>query len=332
MSAQNSKRAQYVVVGGSGQTGFRLAQLLAKRGDRVLCTSRGVDSGLPAGPLGAALSPMAKSLDTVTWRPLDMNLPGELFTAQLVALDSVLDISRPIQLVMAAAYTNVEGCEEDPALCARVNVQNTCAVFDWALKRPGSKVVFYSTDYVFDGQAGPYREDDRVCPINVYGRAKVEVEQWLAERATGSSLILRTTGVFDQLPGSKNFMTQLVQSLREGKEARVASDQMGNPVWALDLAIGTLKLLDLDKSGVYHIAGDAFLFRTDWARQIAASFGIEAPKIIPVETSVLGQKAKRPLKGGLVMDKLKRELDWAPHSGEQALELMQKLFNGGNFP
>lgn len=171
----------------------------------------------------------------------------------------------------------------------------------------GARVVFYSTDYLFDGTAGPFAEDDPPRPINVYGRVKWEAEQ-VIQSVAADALILRTTVVFGWDSQSKNFAMQVWERLRSGTPMRVPDDQWGNPTLAQDLAEVSVRLLETGASGVFNVVGHDWLVRSDFGKAVAASLELDPGLICPVATVTLGQRAQRPLRGGLTTSKLERWL------------------------
>ncbi|MBI3542889.1 MAG: sugar nucleotide-binding protein, partial [Deltaproteobacteria bacterium] len=261
---------QVVVVGGTGQVGHRVLELLLEHeGLAIVATSRAIGgTGAPAGPLATTIAADALRWGArVKWAALDLESETPEVERQLAAMASALARGRRTALVFAAAFTNVDACETDPARCERVNERNTAAVMKWARDGFGARIAFYSTDYVFDGERGFYPETSPRSPVSAYGRSKAFVEEWL-ERHAPDSLILRTTGVYDYLPGSKNFLMQMLALWGEGKPTRVPSDQLANPVWARQLAKATVELLARGSRGIYNVAGATQLARVDFARAI----------------------------------------------------------------
>jgi dTDP-4-dehydrorhamnose reductase len=317
---------QVVVIGGTGQTGHRvLERALERRVPRILATSRACSAeGLPSGPLAGTIAADARNWGgKVRWFPLDLEAAPDVLARQLDGMAGGLNAGAPTALVFAAAFTNVDGCETDPGRCARVNETNTVAVLEWGRARFGAKLVFYSTDYVFDGVTGPYDEYAGRHAISRYGLSKVFVEEWLESHAP-DALIVRTTGVYDFLPGSKNFVMNMLDLWAKGTMTRIPGDQYANPVWAAELARATESLLERKSSGIFHVGGAKQLGRVEFARLIARIFDADASLIVPVLTADLGQKARRPLKGGLRCDKLRRELGWAPGSPDEILARLRK--------
>jgi dTDP-4-dehydrorhamnose reductase len=317
--------SQAVVVGGTGQTGHRVLEQLIDwqkatgQTLNLIATSRDVRDGYPTSELAATVDHAVKDWGSrVRW--FDLDLDAQSISAQLEKMKSVLDTTKPLALIVAASYTNVEGCETDQEKCERINERNTLAVFEWHARHFKGVPVFYSTDYVFDGVAGPYSEGAPLNAESRYGQSKVTIENWFSKQAP-HGLVLRTTGVFDYLAGSKNFLMQLLGCLENKKTMKVPRDQWANPVWTVELARATVELLAKGSRGVFHVAGGEQLARSDFAFVIADVFGFDASQVVvPVLTSDLGQKAKRPLRGGLKCDKLRKELGWAPAPAREVLQ------------
>jgi dTDP-4-dehydrorhamnose reductase len=227
--------------------------------------------------------------------------------------DFVRDTLKPDFIFNAAAYTDVDGCERDPELARRVNRDAVRA-----MAQTGIPLVHLSTDYVFDGTAGPYSEEDDVEPLSTYGRIKLESE---AEALMGSpkNLVVRTMWVWgnakatgDSGSGAKKSFTDFVrESLQAGKPARIVSDQVGNPTLAEDLALAIWVLVGSKCSGIYHVSGSDRISRLDWAQRVAKFYGLDSAEhaalITPITTAELNLPAARPLQSGLRGDKLERD-------------------------
>lgn len=297
---------QVIVIGGTGQAGSRLVELFRSRSDlRLLATSR-----------------TTRRDEKVTWDVLDLDGTKEDVLASLRAMQKHLVLGEPTALFLAAAYTNVEGCEQDPIRNERINVQNSIAVLDWG-RRLGAHLTFFSTDYVFDGRSGPYSENDEINPLSKYGQGKAQVEKWLHDNVPQSSLVVRTTGVYDYQLGSKNFLMQMLEAWGQGRTTKITSDQKSNPVWAVELVKATVELVSMKESGIFHIAGGSVLFRDEFARLIAQIFGYDPALVLPIKTSQLQQKAARPLASGLYTKKLNGRLGWTPSEPETVLNLLK---------
>lgn len=289
-------REKFLVVGGGGQTTLRVAQALK------------------------SLNIADANVMLTTRNQLDLAWEPHRFRDQIQGL---IGQFQPTVFILTAALTNVELCEKDPKLNELINVTNTQVALGSALEA-GARVVFFSTDYVFDGLYGPYSEDTPTKALSLYGAAKVTIEQFLSSVAPDRSLIVRTTGVYDGLVGSKNFVMQAWQAAKEGRAFRLPADQFANPTWALDLACATLGLVNGGASGIYHVAGKDYLNRVQWFRTILGAAGVPIEKIdILAEsylTKDLGQVAARPLRGGLKIDKVRTFLNWEPEPSESILK------------
>ena len=188
----------------------------------------------------------------------------------------------------------------------------------------GAKIVFFSSDYVFDGRSGPYLETDVQRPLSVYGRAKKEVEDWI-ETHCADRLILRTTGVFDYDRSSKNFVMQVLERLERGQAVHVVRDQYATPVWAKELSDATIDLVRAGAVGVYNVAGGGpVINRVELARAVAQAFGYPTQNIVGISTASLRQPAARPKQGGLLSHKTKQLIGWSPRSAAEALRILAR--------
>lgn len=216
----------------------------------------------------------------------------------------IFDRVRPEAVILSAAFTNVDLCETERERAKAVNIDGPLNVRDACIKH-GSKMVYISTDYVFDGENGPYREGDEPNPLGYYAWTKLEGERITA--LVPDHLVIRTTGVYSADPESLNFVMQVIKRLKAGEVMRVPNDQYGSPSLADNLAEGIIALVRLGKTGTYNVAGSDFMDRYSFALLIADIFGLNKSLIQPIDTPSLGQKAKRPLKGGLIVEKIERE-------------------------
>jgi len=245
-------------------------------------------------------------------------LPSDSYFARDIADPEtwrfVRETVRPDFIINAAAYTDVDGCERDPAMCIRVNRDAVRAMAE-----TGIPLVQISTDYVFDGQAGPYGEDDPVNPLSVYGRIKLESES-IALAGSPANLVVRTMWVWGTGNGAKKSFTDFVrESLEAGNPVRAVTDQVGNPTLADDLARAIWALISRGHSGIYHAAGGARVNRLEWARAVAHRYGLENAVISPLTTPGLNLPAARPLDSGLRCDKLVRDTGFVLRGLEEQL-------------
>jgi dTDP-4-dehydrorhamnose reductase len=207
---------------------------------------------------------------------------------------------RPEVVIHCAARPNVDWCELNPDEARSINLlpvkllAEKCARID-------AKLVFLSTDYVFDGAGGPYNENDATNPINVYGRLKLEGEQTIA-RLTDDHLIVRTTNVYGFDPESKNFLMAILPKLARGERVRVANDQFGNPTTVKDLCSVVRDLITRRCTGTFHVTGPDLVDRAEWLREAARVFKFDPGLVSGASTSELDQAAPRPKRSGLISD------------------------------
>jgi dTDP-4-dehydrorhamnose reductase len=176
-------------------------------------------------------------------------------------------------------------------------------------KLVGAKVIHVSTDYVFDGKCGPYDEQARPNPLSYYGRTKLASENILLTSGipyiTMRTMVLYGVGYGVNL----NFALWLIRELTEGRPVRVVDDQIANPTLADDLAFAIIKAIELERTGLYHIAGSDLVSRYDFALSLADVFDLNKKLITPIKTSSLKQPAPRPLKSGFITLKAQTDLD-----------------------
>jgi dTDP-4-dehydrorhamnose reductase len=223
-------------------------------------------------------------------------------------LESFVRIHNPTVILNAAAYTDVDGCEihKTQAWLANVGAVIHLAKVCHAHK---IKLVQLSTDYVFDGENGPYSEDDHPHPVNFYGETKLESENVIKESGI-DFLIVRTNVLYGFGKNLKpNFLLWLLEKLSAREKIRIVTDQFNNPTLADNLSSCIWEMVEKDLSGVFHIGGTEYLSRYDFALKVADKFNFDKNLISPTQTEFLEQKAKRPSRGGLRIEKAQRILE-----------------------
>jgi dTDP-4-dehydrorhamnose reductase len=202
-----------------------------------------------------------------------------------------IDAFQPDLVVVASAWPWVDGCERDPERSRRENVE-TVENLVHALEGAKARVVFFSTEHVFDGRADAYDEKAQPNPLSIYARHKRDVEELLLAR--GACLIARTSYVFGLEARRKNFMYRVVDAAKTRTPLKVPTKQAGLPTWSTWLASSALTLVNEGLEGVVHLAGPEVLTKGEWALAIAEALALEGVEILEVPWQESGQVAPRP--------------------------------------
>jgi len=226
----------------------------------------------------------------------DGAVPIEADITEYNTLARAIDKIEPDAIVHCAAWTEVDKCEILPAKAHRINVDGTANV---CRASRGVPVALISTDYVFDGRNGPYREKDGRSPLSVYGHTKRLAEDLMRPQ----DLICRTTILYGEHPDKFNFAKWVIRELQSNRVISVPWDQWGNPTYAGNLAAMIRALVRARYIGVWHTAGAACVNRLAFARMVATIFRCNPQLILPVRTEELNQWAERPKHGGFVVTK-----------------------------
>jgi dTDP-4-dehydrorhamnose reductase len=282
-----------LVIGASGQVGAALLRVLRARGHQAVGTwAHEAFPGLV---------------------PLDFTDPA--------ATERLVGETRPDWVLCPAALSHVDYCEEHPGEAFAANLHGPLAAAK-AAARAGAGFVYYSSDYVFDGVDGPYAEDARPRPLGVYGQSKWEGEQAVLG-ALARALVVRTSVVYGPERQEKNSVYQLIRACRSGKGFRPAVDQRASPSYNPDVAAATVECCERELSGTWHLAGADVLDRMAYALLVCRAFDLDASTLTPATTAQLGQKAARPLNGGLRIGKAQAQLGTPLRGVEAGLRAMR---------
>lgn len=214
------------------------------------------------------------------------------------AAKALIEASACDVVVNSAAMTDVDDCEENADLASRINCGIVAKLLD-VVDPERIRFVQISTDYLFDGESGPYPEDASPNPLNVYGQTKLEAEQ-LIENWAGYKLIVRTSALYDSIGrGKANLFTSVYDRLLKGETVNAASDLFCNPIWTVNLSNAIVEAIELQAAGILNIAGSEYMSRHDFALQVARSFNLPAELVRAVPLASLNRKARRPLKAGV---------------------------------
>jgi len=229
----------------------------------------------------------------------------------------------PDFIVNTAAFTNVDLSEKERELAWKINVKGVEYLAETA-RVLDSYLIHISSDYVFDGTQGPYDERAIPNPLGYYARTKLASENAL--RISGADYtVLRTNVLFGPAKyGRPDFVKWVINSLQQGKEIKIVTDQYGNPTYLDDLVQGIIKIIRYKKPGIFNIGGRDIVSRYDFTLMIADFFKLDASLVKKILTEDLHQPAKRPLKSGLITLKAETQLGYKPHTLVEALGLMKR--------
>ena len=210
-------------------------------------------------------------------------------------VERLITRERPGAVINCAAWTNVDGAEESERDASLINAQGAGFVAGAAAK-VDAKVVYPSTDYVFNGTGGPYGESDDPDPINAYGRTKLAGERATA-LVNGRSFLVRTSWLFG--PHGGNFVETMLRLGRDGGPVVVVHDQVGCPTYTGHLAVGLLRLIDSSAYGIHHMAGGGSCSWYEFAMEIFRQAEV-ITRVMASSTDMMERPAKRPANSVLV--------------------------------
>lgn len=211
--------------------------------------------------------------DGASWHRVEITDPA--------GLDALFASARPEVVVHLAAMADVGTAERNPEVASAVNATATETIARLC-QRHAARLVFVSTEYVFDGRNGPYRQDDAPAPTTQYGRTKFEAEQAVASLASNWS-VLRTSIVYGwPAPGRRNFVPMLVDRLRNGEAYHAPTNVYRSPVYVEHLVDGIVRLVETEDTGVHHVAGSDWVTMHEFALTVAEEFGLDPGLVIPV--------------------------------------------------
>mgnify|MGYP002395460978 CR=1 FL=1 len=239
-------------------------------------------------------------------------------------LSDIVARHQPDVIINAAAQANVNACEQNRILCRHVNTEAVIDITHIA-NRYGIHLVQISTDFVFSGQRTDYSEEDIADPLNYYGMAKKEAEDYIMEHAKRWSII-RTILVYGYVPGMnrQNLVTWVYHALKNGQSINVVQDQYRTPTLAEDLAQACSQIALHTKEGIFHVAGKELMSVEQIARRVAQQFHLDAGLITPVSSAWLNEPAMRPPKSGFNLMKAEKMLGFIPHSFQEGLTTLER--------
>ena len=254
----------------------------------------------------------------------DLDITNKNAVSQLIASE------KPQVVFNTAAMTNVDLCEEKKEACDNLNV-NAVQYLSVACQQIDAHLIHISTDFIFDGEDGPYKEEDKPNPLSYYGLSKLKSENIVKESACNWT-ILRTIivfGVGENLSKS-NIVLWAKGALEKDEPLNIIDDQFRAPTLAEDLADACILAATKKAYGIFNASGKDIMSIYEIVERIAKHYRNTTKNLNKISTATLNQKAGRPPKTGLILDKAINELGYNPHSFEECLTIIDEQLKKNN--
>ena len=251
-----------------------------------------------------------KFKDIFTLLPTSCNNPNKntlkLDVTNFNNVNDVVNDFNPSIIINSSAYTDVDKAEKNKMLARNINVLGVANLIKASKK--GTKLIHISSDYVFDGKKGNYKEEDLTYPINYYGKTKLESEN-LIIGSNKPYVIFRPNVLYSSNFKYSNFLSWIFSSLSKNIHLSIVSDQKSNPTYIPELVKAIFNSILLDFRGILHIGSNDSLSRFEFACKVCKIFKLNAELISKIESANLKQPASRPLNSTLNTSKIKEVLD-----------------------
>ncbi|MGQ0737469.1 MAG: SDR family oxidoreductase [Bacteroidota bacterium] len=289
---------EVLITGANGFLGYYLTEQLLVSNHRVLATGRG-KCRLPFS-----------SHEKFQYVSMDFTLPETVWP--------VFEKNKPDVLVHAGAMSKPDDCELQQALAYKINVEGTINLLQ-AAEKQRCFFIFVSTDFIFDGVRGMYREEDEPGPVNYYGATKLLAEKEV-NRYPHEWSIVRTVLLYGKpVTGRGNILSITKGKLAKGEEYSVVDDQLRTPTYVGDFAKGILSVIEKKATGIFHLSGPGVLTPYQMVCKTAQYLRFDSSLIKKVTAANFTEPARRPLKTGFIIDKAKKELGYDPLSFDEGL-------------
>jgi dTDP-4-dehydrorhamnose reductase len=282
-----------------------------------------------SGLLGSKVAQMAtlQALDTYASyndHPVSKNNSIRIDLQNPDQVRDAIHSVKPDYVIHCAAMSDVDKCEVNQKLAWNINVDGTRAIIK-ASEAVGASLVFVSTDYVFKGDVGGYREEDATNPINHYGYTKLQAEL-LVRKMKGDWTIVRPSVIYGSVPaaGKVNFALWIIDKLKRMEHVKIITDQWVSPTLNTNLSRMILEVIQRRLTGVYHLAGATPISRYDFAVKISAEFNLDKGLISPSSWKNMNWAAKRPINSSLKVEKATKTLNAKPMIINEALSQLRK--------
>jgi len=242
-------------------------------------------------------------------------------------VSKIIAEQNPMLVINTAAMTNVDLCEDEKQRCDALNVHAVKYLAD-ACEKQGAHLIHISTDFIFDGENGPYKEEDEPNPLSYYGLSKLKSEQLLYKHNCKWT-ILRTIIVFGvgENLSKGNIVLWAKGALEKGEPLNIINDQFRAPTLAEDLADACILAAKKQAYGIFNASGRDIMSIYEMVERIGNYYGLDITNLNKISSSILNQKAKRPPRTGFVLDKANKILEYNPHSFEECLSIIKNQVN-----
>lgn len=286
-----------LITGANGFLGYYLVEQLLRKNFDVIATGKG-NCRLPF------------THKNFQYEEMDFTDP--------FSVHDVFEKIKPNVVVHAGAMSKPDECEMNQMKAYLVNVEGTVQLLINA-EELKSFFIFLSTDFVFDGERGMYKEEDAPGPVNYYGRTKLEAEEAVKEYEHGWAIV-RTVLVYGKNHSGHNNILKIVkEKLERREEYNVVDDQIRTPTYVEDLAKAIVTIIEKKATGIFHISGKDILTPYQMAIKTAEHLQLDSSVLKKVTASSFSQPSKRPLRTGFIIDRAKKELGYGPISFDEGL-------------
>jgi dTDP-4-dehydrorhamnose reductase len=283
---------KYLVTGSAGLIGNQLVNDLEKSGEIVYSCYNNV-------------------------KPL-YGIPIQLDLLDLEGIHKIFKKIQPDIVIHSAALTDVEKCEVEQKLANSINVRAT-EVIATEVENISSYLMYISTDYVFDGKKGLYKETDLTNPLSNYGITKLSGEKIIQDKTSRWSII-RTSTPFGKHYFKKTFPVWVYENLKINKKINILENQFTSPTYVPNLSEMILEIIFHRLEGFFHLAGSTKISRFEFAKMIATKFDLNLSLLNPVKIDSMPWKAIRPIDSSLDISKINTVLKTKPYTINQSLD------------
>ncbi|MCF8412387.1 MAG: dTDP-4-dehydrorhamnose reductase [Melioribacteraceae bacterium] len=301
MHLNGIRKKRVLIIGSNGMLGQRLVEFFLKRPEFELFCASFEDESF---------------IQNVDYTKIDIGIKSEV--------KSLLNSFFPDFIINSAAFTNVDKNETDKESAWRINVTSVEYLAKYALALD-AHLIHFSTDYIFDGAKGPYKEGDTPNPVSYYGRSKLASENAIKTTFDNYTIFRINVLYGPALYGKLDFVRWVVDKLSKNEPIRIVDDQFNNPSFTEDIAEAVFSSIENNISGIFNIGGKELLNRYEFTKRIADYFDLDKTLITPIKSDELEWLAVRPLNSGLLNHKAESELDYKPHSLEETFGIIKQI-------